>query len=82
MLVALTSRVLYSVMVGKIKSEIAITLTLFYCPFMVLSRIYLIYETVLQVIVGSVIGGVFSSFIFWTFKDQMIPKRQNKVYAE
>lgn len=46
---------------------------------MVVSRIYLIYETVLQVVVGGVIGAVISTVLFWTFRDKMILKKVNRV---
>ena len=77
----LSRRVIYSCLVGKIKSEATITMTLFYCPFMVVSRIYLIYETILQVVVGGIIGAVVTTALFWTFRDMMI-RRKNRVRPE
>ncbi len=71
--------VLCSCLVGKIKSELLITLTLFYCPFMVVSRVYLIYHTMIQVITGGLIGAFITTILFCTLKDKMLPHKKNKV---
>lgn len=68
----MSSRVTFSSCVGKIQSVSVLTVVLFYCPFMIISRVYLKYHTFEEVIVGGLIGSVITPVLFWSFRDNMI----------